>query len=221
MKHYIMTAIPLMLAGSLAHAQEVTLDFEGLQDSEQVEAFYGGGTGSAGSSGADYGVTFTSAAHALIDSDAGGSGSIANEPSPDTVIYPASSQSFVMNVPAGFTSEFAFYYSSNPTGSVTLYDELDATGAPIATIPVQTQYNQSCTGDPNGDFCNWTLAETTFAGTARSVQFDFASSGSTGIDNISFVITDQTAHPIPTLSPLPILMASTLLAVIGLRRQYS
>src|SRR5687767_14714862 len=65
----------------------VTLDFEGLKDEELVVQFYNGGAGSEGSVGPDYCIGFNADARALIDSDAGGTGRFANEPSPDTVMY--------------------------------------------------------------------------------------------------------------------------------------
>ena len=59
-----------LFLASTASAAPVVLDFEGLQDQEQILDFYNGGTGSAGSSsGMDYDIVFGSGALALIDSD--------------------------------------------------------------------------------------------------------------------------------------------------------
>ncbi|MEY3334729.1 MAG: hypothetical protein RLZZ176_3032, partial [Cyanobacteriota bacterium] len=48
-----------VLAVDRANAQTILLDFEGLKDTEQILNFYNGGTGSLGSSGINYGVSFS------------------------------------------------------------------------------------------------------------------------------------------------------------------
>src|SRR5215208_4681796 len=80
-------ALLLGISVTPSSAATIVLDFEGLQDFEQILDFYNGGTGSFGSSGTDYGISFGTSALSIIDEDAGGSGNIANEPSPDTVAF--------------------------------------------------------------------------------------------------------------------------------------
>lgn len=200
-----------------AFAQEVTLDFEGLENREGVEAYYGGGAGSLGSSGPDHGVIFAPEAMALIDTDAGGTGNIANEPSPDTVLAWASGPSLVMNVPNGFSSRFAFYYSASASATVTLYDGVDGTGSVVDTVTLQAQHNDSCTGDPDGDFCNWNFVSVNFTGVVRSVDFS-GTADLVGFDDITLGAANNASAPvsIPSMSPIGLLLLSGGLGLVGL-----
>ena len=85
----------------------VLLNFEGLLDSEEILNFYNGGTGSLGSTGTNYGVSFTPSGLSIIDADAGGGGNFANEPSPSTVLFWLSEGSTTMNVSSGFEGAFS------------------------------------------------------------------------------------------------------------------
>src|SRR5262245_27508417 len=152
-------------------AVPVTLTFEGLQNLEQILNFYNGGTGSLGSSGPNLGISFGSSALAVIDSDAGGSGNIANEPSPDTAAFFLTGGDLVMNVAAGFDTGFSFFYTSAASASVTVYDGLNGTGNVLGTILLSTNFNQNCTGDPTGQFCHWDPIGVAFGGIAKSVSF--------------------------------------------------
>jgi hypothetical protein len=209
----LFTFAPLAaILASPAQAQTVfTLDFEGLQDQEQVLEFYNGGTGSLGSSGPDYGVSFSPEALALIDQDAGGSGNFANEPSPDTDVFFLEGSSVVMNVAAGFTTGFSFFYSSSASATVVLYDGLNATGNVVAQVELVAQFDVNCSGDPTGDFCNYTPIGVPFSGTVRSVDFG-GTANQVGFDNITFgrdVPTGAPAArryvPVPVM-PLPVLL---------------
>ena len=157
---------------STANALPVVLDFEGLQDYEQILDFYHGGSGSAGSAGPDFGVNFGAGALALVDADAGGSGNFANEPSADTIAFFLSEGSLIMNVAAGFDTGFSFFYTSSRVGAVTVYDGLGGTGNILAVINLAINWmDNNCTGDPSGSFCNWDAIGVAFAGTAFSVSF--------------------------------------------------
>ena len=111
----IALAVLALPQGALAATRVLT--FEGLQNLEFVEQFYNGGTGSLGSSGANFGVGFGPDTLAGIDAEAGGSGNFANEPSPDTIAVFLTGPGVVMNVAAGFTTGFSFYYTSAGPGS--------------------------------------------------------------------------------------------------------
>src|SRR5690606_16405502 len=110
-----------------SESSTIVLDFEGLGDEDQINNFYNGGTSGAGYSGPNHGVEF-GAAKAVIDADAGGSGITANEPSPSTTMYFPSANLTFINVAAGFTTGFSFYYSSGQNGTVSVFDELNGTG---------------------------------------------------------------------------------------------
>ncbi len=169
----------------VSSASALVLDFEGLQDFEQILDFYNGGTGSLGSSGTNFGVSFGSSALALIDADAGGSGNFANEPSADTIAFWLSGSSLVMNVAAGFDTGFSFFYTSSTAATVTVYDGLNATGNVLGAINLVAQHDDNgCTGDPSGSFCNWDPIGVAFAGTALSVDFS-GTANQTGYDNIT------------------------------------
>jgi hypothetical protein len=148
------------------------LTFEGVGNLASVNNFYNGGTDSLGNSGTNYGINFSTTSLGLVDSDAGGSGNTANEPSGETTLVFLSGGAATMNVAAGFDTGFSFFYSSNSAnGFVTVYDGLNATGNVLATLNLAQQFSDGCAGDPNGQYCNWTPLGVTFAGTAMSVDF--------------------------------------------------
>lgn len=155
----------------LATAQTKVLDFEGLGNFEPINQFYNGGTGGNGSGpGVNYGISFSSNSLAIIDSDAGGGGNFGGEPSPDTVLF-FQTGTALMNVPAGFTTGFSFYYSAvNSPGIVVIYDGANATGNVLATINLPTTPNNGAP-DPTGSFSPFVPVGVSFSGTARSVDF--------------------------------------------------
>jgi len=151
-----------------------TLTFEGIPNLAPVGAFYG----------PDY--IFSPTTLALVDADAGGSGNIANEPSPSTVMFFLDSNDALLDVTNGFTTGFSFLYSSNVAASVNVFDGPGGTGNVLASLSLTAQANDNnCTGDPNGYYCNWTPVGVNFAGTARSIDFG-GTANYTVFDNITF-----------------------------------
>jgi len=206
----------LAVSSQAANAVPVVLTFEGLQDQEQILDFYNGGTGSAGSSGPNFGINFGAGALALIDSDAGGSGNFANEPSADTIAFFLSSGSLIMNVAAGFDTGFSFFYTAAFAGAVTVWDGLGATGNILGTVNLVAQSTgNNCTGDPTGSFfCNWDAVGVAFAGTAMSV--DFAGiANQVGFDDIT--LFSDTPGDVPEPGTLALLGLG--LAALGLSRR--
>jgi hypothetical protein len=207
-------AAALAMTATASSASTITLTFEGLKDQEQILDFYNGGTGSAGSSGTDYGISFGNSALALIDSDAGGNGNFANEPSPSTIAFFNSGGDLVMNVPAGFTTGFSFFYTAAFPGSVAVYDGLNATGTLLGTVPLSAQ-SSSCGagGDPTGSaYACWDPIGVAFAGTAKSVSFAGAAAF-IGFDNITL----GAASPVP--EPASLTMLGVGLAGAAIRRR--
>lgn len=195
-------AVAMLAASGVAQADVIVLDFEGLGNSASINDFYNGGTDSMGNSGTDYGIGFGSNALSLIDSDAGGTGNFANEPSADTIMFFLSGTA-VLNYAAGFDTGFSFYYSSSTAASVLVYDGLDATGNLLATIDLAAQGFDNCSGDPNGAFCNWTAVGASFAGTAYSIDFG-GTVDQTGYDDITFgSATAGGGDDDPTPAPAP------------------
>ncbi|MEO7073184.1 MAG: PEP-CTERM sorting domain-containing protein [Rhodanobacter sp.] len=154
-----------------AYAVPVVLTFGGVGDHASVNQFYNGGTDSQGNSGTNYGVEFADTSLGLIDSDAGGSGNFANEPSPDTVLFFLSGGAATMNVAAGFDTGFSFFYTLQTfIGTVIVYDGLDATGNVLATLTLNMT-SSTCSGDSSGPpYFAWLPIGVTFSGIAHSVD---------------------------------------------------
>lgn len=175
----------LLGSASAASAAVVTLTFEGIGNLASINNFYNGGTDSSGNSGVNYGINFTAASLGLIDSDAGGAGNFANEPSASTIAFFDNGSAATMNVAAGFTTGFSFFYSAFSNASVTVYSGLNSTGTVLATLNLSTNFNNGgCVGDPTGAACHWDAVGVTFAGTAMSVDFGGVANQA-GFDNIT------------------------------------
>ena len=167
----------------------IVLDFEGLGNDDYINDFYNGGTRSQGFSGTNYGVAF-GVAKGLIDADAGGTGNIANEPSPSTVMFFLDENQAYLNVAAGFTTGFSTYYSSNSStlGSIKVYDGLNGTGNLLNWVSLlPNAHSNNCSGDPNGYYCNWDPVSISF-----TLTFKLISSSSTPF---SFSIFTSSKYP--------------------------
>jgi len=203
-----------LLAGSASsvHATPVTLDFEGLKDLQQIGNFYNGGAGG------NYGVTFSKAATALIDQDAGGNGNFANEPSPSTImVFDQPSLSSSMNVAGGFTSISFSYTSLWFPAAVTVFG--GATGTSALASRLLPMLPSSCGGgDPTGSFSCWKAVTLTFSGTAQSIKWTGAGNF-LGVDNI-MLNTVQPIRSVPEPAFL-VLFASgaTMAAGVFYRRR--
>ncbi|HNY02777.1 MAG TPA: IPTL-CTERM sorting domain-containing protein [Bacteroidales bacterium] len=187
----------------------IFLDFEGLDNLAAVGNYYNGGLGP------NYGVYFGGNTLAIIDEDAGGSGNFANEPSPSTVMFFLDGAASTMNVPAGFTTGFSFYYCAYSAVEIYVYDGLDGTGNLIAsqTLPGNWQ-NNGCTGDPTGAYCNWDAVGISFPGTAKSVLFTGAANNC-AFDNVTFGSTTPGPAAIPTLSQWGLIIFGIALLGMG------
>lgn len=183
-------------------ASVIVLTFEGLRDLERILQYYNGGFGDLGSGpGPNYGIVFGSSALAIIDEDAGGRGNFANEPSPNTTAFFLSGPGVVMNVPAGFTNGFSFFYSAvDFPGTVTVWDGLNGTGNLLATLTLPP-LGSGCGGDPRGDFNCWAPIGAAFSGIARSVNFS-GSANAIGFDDITLG-SRIPGNPPPAPAPIP------------------
>ena len=200
-----------MLAATSASAAVVTLDFEGIGGLNPVGNFYNGGAGT------NYGVQFSPATLASVDSDAGGTGNFANEPSPNTAMIFLDASNSILDVAAGFDTGFSFFYSSSTTASVNVYDGLGATGNLLANLVLAAQFSEHCSGDPTGVFCNFSPIGVLFDGIAKSIDFG-GTANFTGFDNITF------GSAAPGISPIPLpaaawLFGSALLGFAGFKRR--
>jgi hypothetical protein len=169
-------ALPL---ASLSHTQAapVSLDFAlpdvnaGGTAYEEILDYYNGGTDQYGSSGANYGISFTSTALALGQyalyptlSNTG------NEPGGGNGMIFLSGSADVMNVAAGFNTGFSFYYAAAFAGSISVYSGLNGTGTLLATLTLPAVGVQDVT-EPYYGLEGWTPIGVSFSGTAESVDF--------------------------------------------------
>jgi hypothetical protein len=157
----------LLAVGAVASQATVVLTFSGFQQPyETILNYYNGGFGGSGSGpGPNYGVVFGADALALPN----GTGSnVCCEPGGSTGSMIFLTGADVMNVAAGFTTGFSFYYAAPYyTGSVQVFSGPDGTGTQLASLFL----------NPNGSFCGsltyscWTPIGVTFSGTAESAVF--------------------------------------------------
>ena len=181
---YVVVSLLLFTVNSVA--DDITLDFEGLKNMEQVQNFYNGGAGSEGSTkGLDYNITFSANTLALIDSDAGGGGNFANEPSPDTTFFfTGNDTNIYMNVEGGFTEGFSFYYTSiQYEGDVEVWTDYNGTGKKIGALHLDITPSLG-KGDPYGEYDNWVKKSLSFDGRAKSIVFKGVAN-QIGFDNIT------------------------------------
>ena len=175
-------ALATMLAlapAARALADVHVLTFEGLGDEDSVVNYYNGGTSLQGRGpGPNYGITFGADSLSLISEADGGSGNFSNNPSGDTILFFLSGPGDVMDVSAGFTTGFSFYYAANGdvgTGSVSVYSGVDGSGDLLATLTLPG------TPDP---YNVWNAIGVNFDGTAKSVIFSGAANY-IGFDDIT------------------------------------
>lgn len=174
MKMIIGAALMLGVAMPAA-AEVVVLDFKGVATTNNyttVGGFYDGGVSGDGNSGPDYGVAFTDNALAINAYNG------TNEPDPGVLFF-LSGDAVNITYSAGFTTGFSFYYASNTTASIKVYDGEGGTGNVLATLNLSNNFQQGC------GYCVWTPIGVNFSGTAKSI--DFAGGANyVGFDQITF-----------------------------------
>lgn len=200
-----LAAAGLVVLMAPAIAAPIVLDFEGIADETAVGDFYNGGAGT------NYGVHFSQATLALVDSDAGGTGNFANEPSPSTIMFFLDANNAILTFAAGFDTGFSFFYTSSTAAPVTVWSGLNGDGTLLGTINLTAQYNQNCTGDPTGQYCHWDAIGVAFSGVAHSINFG-GTANQTGYDNITF----GSATPIVAGVPEPSTYALMALGMAGI-----
>jgi hypothetical protein len=182
-----------------AHANPITLNFDGLSDGEYVGSYYAGGSGSLGSGpGPNYGITFSS--DAFVGSQSGSlSGVVALAPSPPNVLGFDGTGTATMDT-GGFTTGLSFYYSSLTVPAIiNIWSGLDDTGVLLASLSLPFT---NANGDPvcNGaPFCPFSVIGISFNGTAMSVDLASGAAGFIAFDNLTIgSLTPTAATPLPS-----------------------
>lgn len=177
----ICAAAAVSLVATGAQASVVVLDFENIAPSypstnyPSIEEFYNGGTSSAGTSGTNYGISFSDNALAICLNTPGNScsntsrGGQGNPNSQLGGLFFLTGNQALMNIAAGFQTGFSFFYVSlTQSGFVDVFDDLDGQGNLLASISLSPNAG-NCSG--LGDFCPFSPAGIAFSGTAKSVAF--------------------------------------------------
>jgi len=228
--HPLRKAVALGIAAAAfcaapAWSAVVVLNFAGLNGNAQERPlnFYNGGTGSLGSAGGaalNYGISFGNDALSCSGQPGGACNTSAIPGGPGAnALFFLTGPGAVMNVAAGFTTGFSFFYSAiNLPGIVSVYDGLNGTGTLLATLnlPVTSSTPGFNGCAPVGSFCPYFAAGVSFAGNAKSVNF----SGTA--DQVAFgAITLGSATPGGTIpEPTSVtLVGLSLLAAAGARRR--
>jgi hypothetical protein len=173
----------LLLAAPAAASAQVVLTFEGIGPSypfandQSIGDFYNGGTSGFGTTGTDYGISFGSNALAVclnstdIFCSSASRGGFGDPTSANSALFWTSGTETFMNVAAGFSTGFSFFYTArNQGGSVLVYDDLNGTGNILATIILPTTLG-TCDPAYFAPFCPFVAAGSTFNGIAKSVAW--------------------------------------------------
>jgi PEP-CTERM motif len=210
------TLVAAALGSALsAGAAVITLDFEGIGSQASINNFYNGGTDSQGNSGVNYGVAFGSNALGFRESDP--AANFALPPSAETIMFFLTGTA-VLNYAPGFDTGFSFWYTTTGfTGSVQVYDGLDATGNLLGSISLAALGAGPVPGDP---FSNWAIGSLEFNGMARSVNFG-GTVNQVGYDNITFGSTNPVTPPVGVPEPGSLALVGIAMAalVAGVRRR--
>ena len=166
-----------------AMADDIVLDFEGIPNGDVVGNYFNGEVdGNGNGPGPSDGVTFSLNAQAYVSDDVvgnGNGGAFGGDPIGDEALTSLAGSVFTMDVAAGFTTGFSFYYSSPfdaISDAITIYSGLDGGGSLLATISLGDTGNGNALGNPAcpnswDTFCPFFPIGTDFSGTAESVEF--------------------------------------------------
>lgn len=179
MKSIAFAAAAVLLLPFAGQAQ--ILNFEGVgpypNNFPFVQNFYNGGTSSAGMSGVNYGIEFSSNAQAICLNTPGvtcsntSRGGLGNPSSQLGALFFLSGAQTYMNRAQGFQNGFSFFYTAiNTGGSFDVWSGLGGTGDHLAALTLTTT-TSNCGSQYNAGFCPFVAAGVSFNGTAQSVTF--------------------------------------------------
>ncbi|MGV3708215.1 MAG: PEP-CTERM sorting domain-containing protein [Gemmatimonas sp.] len=207
-------------------AQATTLTFEGVSatypfaEPIPVLNFYNGGTSASGTSGTNYGVSFSSNAAAVCLNTIGTAcnfvsrGGVGDPASAFTGLFLQEGDMAVMNRPDGMINEISFNYVSRFEGTFWVWDGLNGTGNLLGFVDL-TDNAVGCSEEYFfAFFCPFEPMTVSFSGIARSAVFTGVTDAA-AVDDITFQ-----AQVVP--EPSTIVLLSLGLAAVGVvaRRRY-
>jgi hypothetical protein len=210
-------SVAALMAASAASAT-IDLNFEGINATYPsgyafINNFYNGGTSSDGTSGPNYGITFSSNAQAICLNSLSvvcsntSRGGLAPGSAEGGLFFLSGTSTF-MDIAAGFTTGFSFNYAEPNTqgGFVTVWDGLDGTGNMLASISLSLTAS-NCPGY-SAAYCPFFPIGVAFSGTAHSIEFG-------GVANF-VVFDDVTFGSVTPGIPEPSTWAMMMLGLAGL-----
>ena len=211
-KLLVVLTVFLAMGAARAYADTVTLTFTGVGNDVPIGNYYNGGAGG------NLGIAFSSNSLAIVSEEAGGSGNFSNVPPPatNTIAFFLNGVGDTMDVAAGFTTGFSFYYSATEAGSVQVWSGLDGTGTLLDTIALTANTSADRCDSSGLTYDCWTNIGAAFSGTAESVIFSGAA------NYIGFADITLGAASVPTATPEPsslVLLGSGLVGLAGAVRR--
>lgn len=204
----------LLIMTPKSQAATLTLDFEGIVTHDAVGVanindFYNGGISSDGTSGADYGITFSQNALGLCLSTltqictVTSRGGLGDPNSQRGGFYFASGTEVFLNYEGGFDTDISFFYSARdlPT-TVTIYDEING-GNMLATVSLPITSSGGLTGfcaNYLAYYCPFVASNLSFTGTGKSIKFtspNFAVFDDITFTNINIKQPENTGTNVP------------------------
>lgn len=211
-----LVVVGLLYASLPASAATIVLDFEGVNSTYPsgfafVGDFYNGGLSSDGTTGTDFGLSFSDNAQAICLNTPGvtcsntSRGGLGNPDSDQGALFFLAGAETFMNVDAGFDTGFSFFYTAiNNSGSVSVYDGLNGTGNLLGTLNLPTTLS-ACGGEYSAGFCPFVAIGIGFAGLAQSVSFAGVADQIV-FDDVTFGSVIPDPDPDPTAVPEPATM---------------
>jgi hypothetical protein len=227
----LMASAALVCASSIADAAVMDLTFDGISPTYPftdntvfIQNFYNGGTSSVGTSGPNFGVSFSANALNICLNTAGvqcptsntSRGGLGDPASQTGALFFLSGAQTFMNVAAGFETGFSFNHANpNNSGSVSVFSGLSGTGTLLATLNIPTTSSTCSLTIYHATFCPFFPDGIAFSGTAESVSFAGVANQIV-FDDVTF--GSSTPGPIPEPTSLG-LLATGLLGLGAMRRR--